>query len=665
MNNLLNHGIVEVATIIPNEIKIADPKFNVDEMLRLLDEVCEENKTGKRQTRIVVYPELCITGYTCHDLFNQSRLIQRAYEELLRFARLSNKECSPLIFVGVPLRKDNQLFNCAVAINKGEILGVVPKTFIPNYSEFYEARHFSSAVNRIDNQIVLDGKIVPFNTNLLIEDNTTGAIVSAEVCEDVWVPIPPSKYHCLHGANIIVNLSASNETIGKTKYREDLIKMHSATSNCGYIYASSSRAESTTDTVFSGHSLIVDNGYIVSESKFLEDIEITYGEIDIERCLNDRTKTKSYMTVVDRQEYEHIYIETFEPVTDKFISHREISILPFVPDNIDERSSEILKLQAAGLAGRLKKINCKNVVIGISGGLDSTLALVVAAEAFDINGFDKKGIHAITMPCYGTTDRTLNNAKNLMKLLNVTSYEINIKDACEQHYKDIGHDKSKLDVTFENVQARERTQVLMDVSNKIGGLVVGTGDLSELALGWCTYNGDQMSMYGVNASIPKTLVRGILESYAKCHDDLRETLLDICDTPVSPELLPPNEDGTIKQKTEEKIGSYVIHDFTLYYMLRHGFGPKKIFDLYVNAKIMQDKKAGIENPVVDKKALLKNMEIFYNRFWTQQFKRSCMPDGIKVGSVSLSPRGDWRMASDACQNIWLEELNELKEIYYN
>ena len=637
MNKLLNHGIVEVATLIPNEVKIANPKFNVDEMLRLLDDVIEQNKSGKRQTRVVVYPELSVTGYTCHDLFNQYTLIKRSYDELIRFAKLSNKEYSPLIFVGMPIRKDNQLFNCAVAIHNGEIIGVVPKTFIPNYSEFYEGRYFASSVNRIDDQIVIGGKTVPFTPNLLVEDTRTGAVVSAEICEDVWVPIPPSKYHCLHGANIIVNLSASNETIGKAKYREDLIKMQSATSNCGYVYASASRGESTTDTVFSGHSLIADCGVIVGESKFLEDIEITYGEIDIENCENDRTKTTSYMTNVNKQKYERVCIETFAPVTDEFVSNREISILPFVPHNIDERATEILKLQAAGLAGRLKKINCKNVVIGISGGLDSTLALIVAAEAFNINGLDTKGIHAITMPCYGTTDRTLNNAKKLMELLNVTSYEINIKDACEQHYKDIGHDKSNLDVTFENVQARERTQILMDISNKIGGLVVGTGDL-------------------------KTLVRGILESYAQHHNELRETLLDICDTPVSPELLPPNEDGTIKQKTEDKIGSYVIHDFILYYMQRHGFGPRKIFDLYINAKTMHEKKMGVENPVIDKADVLKNMEIFYNRFWTQQFKRSCMPDGVKVGSVSLSPRGDWRMASDACQSIWIDELNELKNI---
>ena len=455
MNNLLNHGIVEVATLIPNEVKIANPKFNVDEMLRLLDNVIEENKLGKRQTRVVVYPELCVTGYTCHDLFNQHTLIKRAYDEMLRFAKLSNKEYSPLIFIGMPIRKDNQLFNCAVAIHKGEIIGVVPKTFIPNYSEFYEGRYFASSVNRVDDQIVIDGKTVPFTPNLLIEDTLTGAVVSAEVCEDVWVPIPPSKHHCLHGANIIVNLSASNETIGKSKYREDLIKMQSATSNCGYIYASASRGESTTDTVFSGHSLIADCGAIVGESKFLEDIEITYGEIDIENCENDRTKTTSFMTNVYKQKYERVCIETFAPVTDEFISNREISILPFVPHNIDERATEILKLQAAGLAGRLKKINCESVVIGISGGLDSTLALIVAVEAFNINGYDKKGIHAITMPCYGTTDRTLNNARRLMEILEVTSYEINIKDACEQHYKDIGYDKSKLDVTFENVQARE------------------------------------------------------------------------------------------------------------------------------------------------------------------------------------------------------------------
>lgn len=663
MNNLLNYGIVGVATLIPNEIRIANPKFNVNEMLKILDKVIEDNKTGKRQTRVVVYPELCVTGYTCHELFNQQTLIKRAYEEMLRFVKLSNKEYSPLIFIGMPIRKDNQLFNCAVAIHKGEVIGVVPKTFIPNYSEFYEGRYFASAVNRIDDQMVINGKTIPFTPNLLIEDTLTGAVVSAEVCEDVWVPIPPSKYHCLHGANIIVNLSASNETIGKTKYRQDLIKMHSATSTCGYVYASASRGESTSDTVFSGHSLIADCGNIVAESKFLEDREITYGEIDIENCENERVRTTSFMTNVSKKKYERVFIETFAPTTDEFILNKEISILPFVPDNIDMRATQILKLQAAGLAGRLKKINCKNVVIGVSGGLDSTLALIAAVEAFNINGYDKNGIYAVTMPCYGTTDRTLNNARKLMKVLDVNSYEINITDACEQHYKDIGYDKSKLDVTFENVQARERTQILMNLSNKVKGLVVGTGDLSELALGWCTYNGDQMSMYSVNSSIPKTLVKGILESYAQHHEGLKEVLLDICDTPVSPELLPPNEDGTIKQKTEEKIGSYVIHDFILYYMIRHGFGPKKIFNLYVNAKMAYENKIGVENPSVDKEKLLNNMEIFYSRFFMQQFKRSCMPDGVKIGSVSLSPRGDWRMSSDTCQNIWLEELQDLKDIY--
>lgn len=660
MSNLLNHGIVEVATLTPTSIYIGNPKQNVDEMLELIYEINEKNKTGERHTRIAVYPELCLTGYTCGDLFNQSALLNSAKIELKRFIEKSNDEYNPIIFVGMPIRKDNQLFNCAVAIHKGKILGIIPKTFIPNYGIYYEARYFKSSSYRLDDEINLYGEIVPFMTNLLIHDEQSGVITGAEICEDLWVTIPPSSYHCLHGANIIVNLSASNETIGKTAYREDLVKMHSAKSMCGYIYSSATKDESTTDNVFSGHCIIAENGYITAETKFMENTGITYGEIDIEKCMNDRVINSSYMGVQDRQAYKHIYLSTFELKPNKFRSNKELSLFPFVPSNIDSRSEEILNLQATGLAQRLKKIHCDKVIIGISGGLDSTLALIVAIIAFKINDYDSKGIIGVTMPCFGTTNRTLNNSKKLMNSLNITSYEISIKDSCLQHYTDIGHDIKIHDITFENVQARERTQVLMDMANKYNAIVVGTGDLSELALGWCTYNGDQMSMYGVNSSIPKTLVRSIVNSYAnKQSNEIRVTLLDICDTPISPELLPPNPDGTIAQKTENFIGSYDIHDFILYYMLRYGFGPRKIYDLYMNTTLLTSKNEKGEYNI-DKTKVLKDMKTFYKRFFSQQFKRSCMPDGVKVGSISLSPRGDLRMPSDASSQIWLSELSEIE-----
>lgn len=666
MNGLINHGIVEAATLTPTEIKIGNPKYNVDQMLKLLTEVIEKNKKGERQTRIVVFPELCITGYTCGDLFNHSGLLNHVKTELKRFVAETTDEYCPIVFAGAPIRKDNQLFNCAVAIHKGKILGVVPKTFIPNYGIYYEARYFKPSSYRVSNEIELYGETVPFTPNLLIEDERSGAIVAADICEDLWVPIPPSSYHCLQGANIVVNLSASNETIGKTHYREELVKMHSAKCMCGYVYASATSDESTTDTVFSGHCLIAENGYLTAETKFTENQGITYGEIDIEKCMNDRAISNSYMLVQEHQEYQREYsrvkVETFAPLTNRFVSNKELPILPFVPHNIDDRSAEILSLQAMGLAQRLKKIHCQTAIVGISGGLDSTLALIVTVEAFRINGYDMKGILGITMPCFGTTDRTLGNSKALMEALHITSYEISIKDACIQHFKDIGHDMDVHNITFENVQARERTQVLMDMANKHHGIVIGTGDLSELALGWCTYNGDQMSMYGVNSSIPKTLVRSVVYSYAKKQEEnIKGILFDICDTPISPELLPPNPDGTIAQKTEDAIGSYVVHDFILYYMLRYGFSATKIYDLLTNSMRLDAISHGSKEGAIDRGKILKDMKTFYRRFFTQQFKRSCMPDGIKVGSVSLSPRGDWRMPSDASADAWLEELEEIEK----
>jgi NAD+ synthase (glutamine-hydrolysing) len=661
MSNYFNNGIIEAATLTPTSIQIGNPKYNVDRMLELIHEINTKNSTGERQTRVVVFPELCVSGYTCGDLFNQTVLIHSAMDELQRFVQESNSDFNPIIFVGMPIRKDNQLFNCAVAIHKGRILGFIPKTYIPNYGVFYEARNFKSSYDRLDDIICFAGRSYPFTPNLLIEDELTGAVIGADICEDVWVPIAPSAYHCLYGANIIVNLSASNEIIGKSDYRREMIKMHSAKCMCGYVYASSTCDESTTDNAFSGHCMIAENGYIISETNFFSNTAITYGEIDIEKCMNDRTVNSSYLFIEERRVYQHVYTRTFEPKSSEFKSNRELSILPFVPANIDSRSREIMNIQITGLAQRLKKIHCEKAIIGISGGLDSTLALIITVEAFTVNHYDKKGIIGITMPGFGTTSRTWENAKKLMDAFGVWFMEIPIKDSCIQHYKDIGQDVNVHDITYENGQARERTQILMDMANKCGGIVIGTGDLSELALGWCTYNGDQMSMYGVNVSIPKTLVRSIVKSYAdKQSGTIKDTLYDICDTPISPELLPPNPDGTIAQKTEDSIGSYAVHDFILYYMLRYGFGPKKIYDLYVNALELQAAKKDESLDTINRQRILKDMNTFYRRFFAQQFKRSCMPDGIKVGSVSLSPRGDWRMPSDASAEIWMRELDSVE-----
>lgn len=660
MSNYLNHGIIEVATLTPTSIQVGNPEYNVDRMLELIRDINHKNSIGEQNTRIVVYPELCITGYTCGDLFHNSALIWNSLKELKRFVKESKSEYNPIIFVGMPLRKDNQLFNCAVAIHKGRILGVIPKTYIPNHGVFYEGRYFKPSYERLNDEITLYGEGYPFTPNLLITDEQSGAVIGTDVCEDLWVSIPPSVHHCLQGANIIVNLSASNEVIGKSEYRKNLIKVHTSKCMCGYIYASCTCDESTTDNVFSGHCLIAENGGIISETKFFHNKEITIGEIDIEKCMNDRAVNSSYLLLQKGQEYQHVYVTTFASKTEEFYSNQELSLIPFIPHNIKSRSTEIINLQMTGLAQRMKKINCKKAIVGISGGLDSTLALIVTVEAFRLNHLDLKGIIGITMPGFGTTSRTLENAKKLMQHLGVTFMEIPIKDACIQHYKDIAHDVSIHDVTYENVQARERTQILMDMANKYNGIVVGTGDLSELALGWCTYNGDQMSMYGVNASIPKTLVQSMVESYAQTQVEvIKEILCDICDTPISPELLPPNLDGTIAQKTEDSIGSYQVHDFVLYYMMRYGFGPKKIYDLYVNTLKLQGnrKKKEVEQGIREK--IAEDMKIFYRRFFTQQFKRSCMPDGVKVGSVSLSPRGDWRMPSDASAAMWLKELEEI------
>lgn len=659
-----NNGVLNVASVVPKEVFIGDVQRNVDNICRLISKATVSNQNPQ----LVVFPELCMTGYTCGDLFNQSLLHQSVEEGIEQIHHFMKRfDVAPIVVVGCPIRKDNQLFNCAAVFSNEGLLGFVPKTFIPNYNEFYEARHFSPAQNRLSDTIKIMGCSYPFTTDILFKDRRTEMVLGVEICEDVWTPNPPSIRHCLHGANVIANLSGSNETIGKRKYREDLIRMHTATNACAYVYTSAGTDESTSDTVFSGHSIIACNGTLqasVNDLNYREDI--IYEQVDLEKCMNDRMRMNSYMGMVDKTPYEVREIET--------INAKKIlgtpSMTPFVPKAIDERAEEILTIQANGLAQRLKKIGLTKVVIGISGGLDSTLALIVAVDAFKKLQLPLEGIIGITMPAFGTTDRTKNNSIMLMDTLGITSMTIDIKEMCDAMYKGMNHDKSLLDITFENVQARTRTEILMNMANKEGGIVVGTGDLSELALGWCTYNGDHMSMYGVNSSIPKTLVRYLVKYYAenRCDDAVKPILLDICDTPISPELLPPNADGTIAQKTEESIGSYVMHDFTLYYMMRFGFAPSKICELWTNsmAKDYIDNHQGKVTEDVKKqfaRDMIANMKTFYKRFFSQQFKRNCMPDGIKVGSISLSPRADWRMPSDATAKMWMEEIENMERKY--
>lgn len=661
-----NNGVVNVASVVPKEVFIGDVQKNMDNIIRLIKKAINESKNT---VQLIVFPELCLTGYTCGDLFNQSLISENVEDALAQLHyMMSMSQEGPMVVIGAPIRKDNQLFNCGVVFGMGTgLMGFVPKTFIPNYNEFYEARHFSSAQNRLSDTIEIFDETFPFTTDILFKDEITEMILGVEICEDAWVPNPPSIRHCLHGANIIANLSGSNETIGKKKYREDLIRMNTATNACAYVYTSAGTDESTSDTVFSGHTIIACNGSIqVSENDLNFREDILYAQVDLEKCMNDRVRMNSYMGMVDNIPYKTIKGKT--------IKAREItgtpSMTPFVPKAIDERAEEILTIQANGLAQRLKKIGLSKVVIGISGGLDSTLALIVAVDAFKKLHLPLTGIIGITMPAFGTTDRTKNNSIQLMDALGITSMTIDIKEMCDAMYKGMNHDKSLLDITFENVQARTRTEILMNMANKEGGIVVGTGDLSELALGWCTYNGDHMSMYGVNSSIPKTLVRYLVKYYAenRCDDIVKPILLDICDTPISPELLPPNADGTIAQKTEESIGSYVMHDFTLYYMMRFGFAPSKICNLWVNSmmKDYEEKNVTFDYHAVHTQFyqdMIKNMKTFYKRFFSQQFKRNCMPDGVKVGSISLSPRADWRMPSDATVRMWMEDIENLERKY--
>ena len=700
----MKDGFIKVAAGTP-DVQVADCEFNAAEIIKMVREMEAEG------ARVMVFPELCITAYTCGDLFWQENLLEEAKVQLMRIAE-ETADVDAIIFVGLPLEYKGKLYNVAAGLNHGEILGFVPKTYLPNYNEFYEARYFTSGED-VDGTVTIrrseyglhhdeemtdedvefgleaevealeeedsfeeleeideepdyidedeteefDEVDVPISSNILfICQEMPKLKIAAEICEDLWVPNPPSVGHAYHGAILIVNLSASDEVVGKDSYRKSLVSAQSARLLCGYIYATAGEGESTQDVVYGGHNLIAENGTILAESRRFVNGAL-YADLDIHRLDNERRRMTTCRFVPDLAPegqdvfYNEVYFNAgrgVTPLTRKFDSR------PFVPGIKEERErrcDEILNIQAMGLKKRLAHIHCQNAVIGLSGGLDSTLALLVTVRAFDMLGMPREKITAVTMPCFGTTDRTYNNACQLSECLGATLKEVNIREAVNLHFRDIGHDPEVHDVTYENGQARERTQILMDIANQSGGIVIGTGDLSELALGWATYNGDHMSMYAVNASVPKTLVRHLVRYYADTCEDakLSEILLDILDTPVSPELLPP-KDGVISQKTEDLVGPYELHDFFLYYMLRWTFPPKKIFRLAQNAFAGE----------YDDETILKWLKTFYRRFFMQQFKRSCLPDGPKVGSVAVSPRGDLRMPSDACAKLWLKQIEELE-----
>ena len=635
----MRHGFIKVAAATP-DIRVADVDYNKGQIIKQMDEAAEAG------AKIIVFPELCITGYTCSDLFLQDILLNSAKKALVEIAE-HTKNLDALVFVGVPIAVGGELYNVAAALNHGNILGFTTKSFLPNYGEFYEMRQFRPGPKKAE-KILFGGKEIPFGPQLLfVEKQMTNLIVSAEICEDVWSPVPPSIEAAREGATVIVNCSASDETIGKASYREALISGQSARLISGYIYANAGEGESTTDLVFGGHNLIAENGTILAEAKRFSN-GIIYTEFDVQKITNERRKNTTFT-----ETQEHVLpripfgLEQTETILTRTFPSR-----PFVPRDDQERAKrceEILTIQAMGLKKRLAHTHAKSAVVGISGGLDSTLALLVTAKAFDALGLERSGITAVTMPCFGTTDRTYQNACKMSLKVGATLREVRIGDAVMQHFKDIGHDPQDHSVTYENSQARERTQVLMDIANQTGGLVIGTGDMSELALGWATYNGDHMSMYGVNASVPKTLVRHLVHYFADtCEDSsLKEVLYDVLDTPVSPELLPP-KDGEIAQKTEDLVGPYELHDFFLYYFLRMGYEPGKIY------RIAKLSFAG----EYDDETIYKWLRTFCWRFFSQQFKRSCLPDGPKVGTVALSPRGDWRMPSDACVALWIQNLEK-------
>ncbi len=655
MENIFDYGFLRIAAAVPR-LKVADCSFNSGEITGLI------SKAEELGANIVVFPELSITGYTCGDLFHQHALLKQAEIQLGKIlADTSDMDVTAV--VGMPARSENQLFNCAVVIQKGRIIGVVPKSYIPGYKEYYEERWFAPGKNAISGCMDICGQQAPFGTDILFEMNIGGNRTSfgMEICEDLWVPIPPSSYQAIAGASILINLSASNDLIGKCEYRRELVRQQSGKCVAAYVYTSSGIDESTTDIVFGGHAIIAENGGILAESvRFLREEQLVCSDIDIQKLENDRFKNTSFMEAQNVKAFRKVHLDLTSPerpglkigIGDKSRLYRHIDAYPFVPSETgarDARCKEIFQIQTSGLAKRLEHTGIKKVVIGISGGLDSTLALLVAAKTFDILGIPRENISAVTMPGFGTTGTTYTNALQLIKSIKAGLLEIDIKPACLQHFYDIGHDPSVLDVTYENVQARERTQILMDLANKQGALVVGTGDLSELALGWCTYNGDHMSMYSVNCGIPKTLVKYLVKWVADnmADKESRDVLQSILDTPITPELLPPSPDGSIEQRTEDIIGPYELHDFFLYHMVRYGAPPEKI--LFLASKAFE----GVY-PAETVKTWIK---IFYKRFFSQQFKRSCLPDGPKVGTISLSPRGDWRMPSDAQATLWLEALD--------
>ncbi len=633
----MKNGFVKVAAATP-DIRVADVEFNTQNIINAMEEA------QKNGAKILVFPELCVTGYTCSDLFDHSVLLKASRKALLEIAENTNDK-DMLVFVGAPLEVKGKLYNVAAAMNQGEIIGFTTKTFLPNYGEFYEMRQFTPGPQTV-REITFEGKKIPFGPQILFQaEGMEELVVAAEICEDVWSPVPPSIQAALEGATVIVNCSASDETIGKDTYRRALISGQSARLISGYIYANAGEGESTTDLVFGGHNIIAENGTILKESSRYVN-EIIYSELDLQRITGERRKNTTFQPLDE----ETLVRVPFTVEETKTFLTRTFPKKPFVPSDEQtraQRCEEILTIQAMGLKKRLAHTNARTAVVGISGGLDSTLALLVTARAFDMLGRDKKDIIAVTMPCFGTTDRTYQNACEMSKKVGATLIEVPIADAVNVHFRDIGHDPEDHSVTYENCQARERTQVLMDIANKTWGMVIGTGDLSELALGWATYNGDHMSMYGVNASVPKTLVRHLVKYAADDTKDeaLKNVLYDVLDTPVSPELLPP-KDGDIAQKTEDLVGPYELHDFFLYFMLRFGYEPSKIFRI---ACMTFDGE-------YDKETIFKWLETFCRRFFSQQFKRSCLPDGPKVGTVALSPRGDWRMPSDACVAVWMKDL---------
>ena len=645
----MKYGFVNVAAAVPT-VKVADVEYNVQQIESIIAQA------EGRGIEVIVFPELCLTGYTCQDLFREQILLDRAEEAVIMLLDFTRK-LDIVSIVGTPLIINGLLYNCAVIIQGGSIMGIVPKTYLPNYGEFYEKRWFASAQDLNPADIFFAGSTIHVSAEPQLFVTGDGMKFGVEICEDVWAPIPPSNNLALAGADIIFNLSASDELIGKHAYLKSLLAQQSARTISGYVYASSGFGESTQDVVYGGNAMLFENGKLLVEGdRFSLQPQIQMCQIDIEKL---RAERRENTTFINAQRGAHAIETALKHITPRdFVLTRDIDPHPFIPKDSDMQDSceEILNIQVAGLVKRLYHINAQKAVIGISGGLDSTLALLVTVKAFDKLGIDRKGIIGITMPGFGTTDRTYNNALKLMQTLDVTIREISIAKAVTQHFEDIGQNPKVHDITYENSQARERTQILMDVANKENAIVVGTGDLSELALGWATYNGDHMSMYGVNAGVPKTLIRYLVSYVAG--EMATETLLDIIDTPISPELIPADEQGMIKQKTEDLVGPYELHDFFIYYFLRYGFSPKKIFLLAQRAFCTPSPVSGHEE-LYTEDVVKKWLTTFCRRFFTQQFKRSCLPDGPKVGSVSLSPRGDWRMPSDASYNIWLKECAEL------